>query len=151
MNHSQPYVILYTQTPNELRPTEIRYDKKVVSKSRILRLILATVIVLGLIPAQAISDVCESFTNPHSCCATKTSCHKKPDSCPCFKPISQPDSPVILSASQPAPIIAVLSIPPISISQECAKPIEPSFPEPKANAPPGHPPDLCIPRAPPVL
>lgn len=151
MNHSQPYVIFYTQTPNELRPTKIRYDKKVVSKSRILRLILATAIVLGLIPAQAISDMCESFANPHSCCATKTSCHKKPDSCPCLKPSSQPDSPVILSTSQQVPAIAILSMPSVATPENFARIAEPSFPEPKAHAPPGHPPDLSVPRAPPVI
>jgi len=145
------YGILYTQHPNELKLTNIRYDKLVSSKSRALRLILAIAIVFGLIPAQAISSVCEELANPKSCCATKTSCHKKPDTCPCFKPTSQPDAPVILSTNQPVPDVAILPANPLIAVRQYSRPLEPSFPEPNANAPPGHPPDLSIPRAPPVI
>lgn len=118
--------------------------------SLILRLLLATSIVIGLIPAQAIAQACAPQPSKSDCHTKAESCCKPKKSCGCeISSKSSPEHTATLSTAPQVQSFAILSEP-ISTFEVVNPKSDAQIPEQKANAPPGCPPQECASRAPPV-
>ncbi|MBL8066909.1 MAG: hypothetical protein JNM28_00490 [Armatimonadetes bacterium] len=114
----------------------------------LLRLVLATCLALGLIPAQAVANLCASAKPAchaaASCCGASKKCGCKVDSHP--KQAAHAD---LAPAPPPLQVISIPE-PAATVLKSAGIPPPIRFPEPKAHAPPGPSRSPGAPRAPPI-